>query len=131
MTVDDGVQTLEIELAELAQGLTEPGWHECLQCYTNRMLVEFGCDCTFRWARRWRDVRAPKAYRLLDRLGRHGAYCDCEIFLNGWDVTVEPVVDAATGETRWPEGVTGCHGVRPGSTKPCSLWAERGHYRAR
>ncbi|RPF28408.1 DUF2695 domain-containing protein [Georgenia muralis] len=125
MTVDDGIGTLEIELAELAQGLTEPGPGECLQCFTNRMLVEFGCDCSLRWARRWREVRAPRAYRLLERLGRRGAYCDCEIFLNGWDVTVEPVVDPVTGESRWPAEVDGCRGVRTGSTLPCSLWTER------
>ncbi|MPV36752.1 DUF2695 domain-containing protein [Georgenia subflava] len=125
MTVDDGVRTLEIELASLAEDLTTPLWRECVLCFANRMIVQFGCDSTLRWARRWRTARAPQATALERRLGRLGAYCDCEIYTNAFDVTVETVRDPDTGAECWPEHVNGCDGVRAGSTQPCSLWAPR------
>ncbi|MFC7406657.1 DUF2695 domain-containing protein [Georgenia alba] len=118
MSVDNGVQTLEIELASLAEDLTSPGWHECVLCYVNRMIAAFGCDGTLRWTRRWRDRQAPRATGLERRAGRVGAYCDCELFLNGWDVAVEVVPD----EYRGPGGGAGCLGVRTGTTQPCLVW---------
>ncbi|GAA4286585.1 DUF2695 domain-containing protein [Georgenia daeguensis] len=125
MSVDDGVRTLEIELASLAQDLTAPGPHECVLCYVNRMLVQFGCDTSLRWTRRWRALRAPRATQLERRIGREGAFCDCELFTNGWDVTVAVEHDPMTGEDRWPDDVQGCRGVRNGTTQPCTLWARR------
>ncbi|TRW46836.1 DUF2695 domain-containing protein [Georgenia yuyongxinii] len=125
MSVDDGVQVLEDELAGLAEMLTAPRRGECLLCFTNRMLVEFGCDRTLRWARRYAQLRSPHAYALRRRLARHGAFCDCEIFANGWDVTVPTVRDPEHGAECWPPEVTGCRRVRTGSTQPCSLWALR------
>ncbi|MFD1717897.1 DUF2695 domain-containing protein [Georgenia deserti] len=122
MTVDDGVRALEIELAELAADLTAVGWHECVLCYVNRMVVAHGCDGTLRWLRRWRQSSAPRATRLERRAGQVGAYCDCELFLNGWDVTVDIVRDESTGDEYWPDTVTGCRGVPAGVTQPCSLW---------
>ena len=125
MSVDDGVRTLEIELASLAEDLTAPHWRECVLCYVNRMIVQFGCDSTMRWAKHWRDERAPRATALERRLGLRGAFCDCEIFSNGYDVTVETVRDTETGEECWPDDVAGCRGVRPGSSRPCPLWTPR------
>ncbi|MFH5823327.1 DUF2695 domain-containing protein [Georgenia sp. AZ-5] len=125
MSVDEGVQALEEELAGLAELITAPRRGECLMCFTNRMLVELGCDHTLRWVRRWRRLRAPQAYALERRLGRVGVFCDCEVFSNGWDVTVSTVMDPVTGEECWPETVTGCRGVRAGCTQSCSLWAPR------
>src|SRR5438105_4691710 len=68
----------------LASILTEPRPDECVLCYVDRMLDAFGCDTTLRWARRWRDLRRPRATGLERRLESRGGFCDCEIFLNGW-----------------------------------------------
>ncbi|WP_448072278.1 DUF2695 domain-containing protein [Georgenia yuyongxinii] len=130
MSVDDGVQVLEDELAGLAEMLTAPRRGECLMCFANRMLVNFGCDQTLRWARRYAQLRSPQAYALRRRLARRGVFCDCEIFANGWDVTV-PTVRDLHGEECWPSEVAGCRGVRTGSTQPCSLWAPRRESRLR
>jgi len=100
----------ERELAELSQRLTEPGERECLRCYLMRMVTAFGCDNTHRWAARWRDLRAPRASALLDRLADLGGCCDCEVLFN-----VYP---------NYPEAdqILPCAGVwRAGSTQPCKL----------
>src|ERR1700710_167354 len=76
-------------VADLADGLTQPSDAECLLCYVIRMLDAFGCDTTLRWAARWRDVRLPSATGLERRLGSRGGYCDCEIFMNGWDLRAD------------------------------------------
>jgi hypothetical protein len=55
---------------------------ECLRCYLIRMVNEFGCDGTHRWAIRWRDDRAPRAHALLGRLDRMGGWCDCQALLS-------------------------------------------------
>jgi hypothetical protein len=128
MSVDEGLWTvhrLEEEIAGLARLLTAPRMGECVFCFTNRMVVDHGCDHTLRWVRRWRELRAPRATALLRRLRARGAFCDCEVFANGWDVTVQTVHDPVTGEECWPPEVTGCRGVRPGSAQPCTLWQPR------
>ncbi len=50
-----------------------------------------------------------------------GGYCDCEIFLNGYQLRGADV-DAAF------EAVPPCNGVRRGSVQPCGNWVsmERG-----
>jgi Protein of unknown function (DUF2695) len=73
---------VEAEVAWLSRYLTEPGEHECLRCFLLRMVNEFGCDGTHRWAGRWREVRSPRARALLRRLERLGGFCDCEVLLN-------------------------------------------------
>ena len=75
---------LEQQLSDLSTTLTTPEPAECVLCYVQRMLGAFGCDCTLRWARRWRDLRLPGATGLERRLESRGGYCDCEVFLNGW-----------------------------------------------
>jgi hypothetical protein len=77
------VLAAESWLRERALGLTEPHAAECLFCFVARMLDEHGCDTTLRWATRYRDLRAPRATALENRLYRMGGFCDCEIFLNG------------------------------------------------
>ncbi len=100
----------ERELAELSQRLTEPGKRECLRCYLMRMLNAFGCDNTHRWAARWRDLRAPRAAALLDRLADCGGFCDREVLFN---------VYPGYPET---DRILPCAGVsRAGSTQPCTL----------
>ncbi|GAA4424909.1 hypothetical protein GCM10023169_22030 [Georgenia halophila] len=125
MSVDDGIRTLELELASLSDELTAPAWRECVLCYVNRMVVAFGCDGRLRWTREWRRRRAPRATKLERRAGRAGAYCDCELFVSGWDVAVDVVHDPATGLDLWPDSISGCRGVPAGRIQPCALWVRR------
>ena len=79
---DDIAEVVEAELVALAGALTEPDDRECLRCFLLRMLRDFGCDGSHRWAIRWRDVRAPLATGLLTRLAELGGGCDCEVLMN-------------------------------------------------
>jgi hypothetical protein len=113
--------------------------NECLCCYVARMLDEFPCDGTLRHAKHYRDQRAPRATALAERLGRVGGYCDCEIFLNGyqlpsadedgeadaeadWDdnsvLYVDDVLNDEPAREEWPP----CQGVRRGTVQPCGNW---------
>src|SRR4029450_4194280 len=73
---------IERELRHLSVELTQPKPGECLHCYVYRMRA-FGCT-GLRWATRYRDLKAPQATALGERLMSKGAGCDCEIFMNGW-----------------------------------------------
>lgn len=79
---DNIAEAVEEELRALSGVLTEPGDRECLRCFLLRMISEFGCDGTHRWASRWRDERAPLASGLLARLEQLGGCCDCEAVMN-------------------------------------------------
>jgi len=124
----DPVRSAEADLAALSDALTRPAPAECLLCFVDRMLTTFGCDGTFRWVRRWRALRVPGATGLERRLGRIGAFCDCELFLNGWTVRDELLVpdedgaEGGGGGGDRPPDVPGCSGVDPRSTQPCSTW---------
>ena len=96
---------------------------ECVFCYVARMLAEFGCDGTLRWAQRWRDVRMPRALGLERRLEARGAYCDCEIFWNGWDLAKELQVPDEDGGRVWPVVRPTCAGGR--ASRPCDNWVQR------
>lgn len=112
---------IERELATRAAALTTPRDRECVLCFVDRMLDEFGCDCTLRWAKRWRALCAPSATALVRRLGSAGGYCDCEIFLNGYDAAWPGAEDEEQPSPR-----PACHRVsRRGSTQPCGLWQRR------
>ncbi|HEX9554470.1 MAG TPA: DUF2695 domain-containing protein [Streptosporangiaceae bacterium] len=101
---------VETELADLAERLTAPARAECLRCFLLRMITEFGCDGTFRWTIRWRDVCAGQPGKLLDQLAGRGGYCDCEVLVNVYPDY--PPVDVALS----------CAGVpKPGSSRPCDL----------
>lgn len=103
-------QSVERELAELAERLTAPGQTECLRCYLLRMTEEFGCDGTYRWTIRWRDVRAASPRGVLRQMERKMSFCDCEILANVFPGYPQSPV-------RLP-----CAGIpRPGSTNPCDL----------
>src|SRR4051794_3145528 len=52
------------ELRTMPDALATPLPVECLGCYVWRMLDEYGCNATLRWACRWRDARAPRATAL-------------------------------------------------------------------
>jgi len=79
---DELANAVEAELADLAERLTAPKPSECLRCYLLRMVTEFGCDGTYRWTIRWRDIHAAKPGGLLRRLERQGGFCDCEVLMN-------------------------------------------------
>ena len=118
----DPVRTAEADLVALSDTLTRPAGQECLFCFVDRMLTAFGCDCTLRWARRWRDLRLPRATGLERRLGRRGAFCDCEVFLNGWTAREDLLVPDENGYGNWPTERPECAGVGPRSSQPCSTW---------
>jgi Protein of unknown function (DUF2695) len=109
---DDMSQAVEAEIVNLAERLTAPGHDECLRCFLLRMITEFGCDGTYRWTIRWRDVRASQPAVLLRQLKQRGGCCDCEILIN-----VFPDYPAVAR-------LLPCAGVpRPGSSRPCALGA--------
>lgn len=123
------VSGTEDELRDLSVELTRPREGECLLCYVHRML-EFGCT-GLRWATRYRDLRAPRATALERRLGDKGGFCDCEIFLNSyelasahWTRPAEYVEDGVTciPDPSYPDPMPSCRGVRRGSTQSCTLW---------
>lgn len=124
-------------LSEASSTLLRPRRGECLLCYVYRMFSQFDCDGTLRFARHYRDERAPLATGLERRLGQVGGYCDCEIFLNGYDLQDEYWVpeqppgevvwhpDDEDLELTWPDPMVACAGVRAGSAQPCALWWRR------
>lgn len=119
--MQSGAEEADRELPTVADALRTPLPGECLLCYVWRMLDDFGCNATLRWARRWRETRAPRATALEHRLGRRGGFCDCQIFLNGWELVRSAEVVAECSLRDDP----GCRGVRPGSTQPCVHWVCR------
>jgi len=124
MTDQSFATEMESYLKTLSSRLTSPRSGECLVCYVARMLDEFGCDETLRWARRFRDARAPRATRLVERLQGMGGFCDCEILLNGYARSERL---ARTNEALLSYGRTPiCLGVPGGSTRPCGAWDRRG-----
>ena len=117
---------------QLADELTRPREDECLCCYVARQLDEYPCDNTHRHAFRYRDVRAPRATALTQRLRDVGACCcDCELFMNGyvlharfWTPPGEVDDDGMTLilEAKEPDQLPPCAGVRRGSVRPCTNW---------
>jgi hypothetical protein len=114
-------QEAEAIVRALAADATDPRPGECVACYVARMLEDFGCDCTLRFARHYRDLRAPRASGLERRLGSMGGFCDCEIVLNGLRLVDHSWEDDPSGSP----ALAPCRGVRRGSTRPCTLWAPR------
>ena len=123
MDTESLVTDTERALRILSTALTDPHDGECLLCYVYRML-EFGCT-GLRWAVRYRDLRAPRATALERRLGERGGYCDCEIFLNGYEPAHELWTPSREHDEDWPEQLPACRGVRAGSTKGCTLWVRQ------
>ena len=104
---------------------TTPDDGECVLCFAFTMTRRFGCDGTLRWVRRWRDVQRPRATALERQMERRGGYCDCEIFLNAWDLLPDVMVRDLAGDLDWPPVMPGCVGVEPRSSRPCALWESR------
>jgi len=103
-------------LRRRAAELTKPREAECLCCYVARLLVEYPCDGSLRHALHYRDVVAPLATSLATRLGQIGGYCDCEVFLNGYQLRGADEEDAEF------DVLPPCSGVRRGSVQPCGKW---------
>lgn len=106
--------------------LPEPLVGECVLCFLARVVGEHGCDGTLRGVVRFREVAAPDATGLEARLARRGEPCDGRVLSDGWQLTREACVrDVHTDELSVPDPVPWCHGVRPGSSRPCGLWELR------
>jgi uncharacterized protein DUF2695 len=125
--------TIDKQAEELVRGvaaaLTAPGDDgECLLCFVARMLDDFGCDTTLRFAKHYRDLRAPRATAMEARLGRMGGFCDCEIFLNGMTLAEHHLERDESGEAIAPARLPVCVGVRRASTKGCANWVRQGRY---
>lgn len=134
MSTNPLVSETEQDLRVLSTALTEARADECLLCYVYRMLA-FGCT-GHRWTRHYRDLRAPRATALERRLREKGGFCDCEIFVNGYEPVPEHWVTDRTNEDwagdededtdsedpTYPDPMPSCRGVRAGSTQGCSLW---------
>ncbi len=112
-------------MRSMGRRLTQPRSGECLACYVLRMLDDFGCDTTLRFARNYRDQMARRATSLERRLGNMGGFCDCEIFLNGIQLAPRLRTYNADGEEVVGEHRPACVEVRRGSTQPCDLWVRR------
>lgn len=125
MTDDTIAITTESWLHQLSDEITQPRPGECLCCYVARMLRQFGCDNNLRFARAFRDRRAPRAIGLERRLGSRGGFCDCEIFLNDQQLADDVVGLDEHGERRESTEPPDCQGVRRGSTQGCANWVKR------
>jgi Protein of unknown function (DUF2695) len=117
MTSAPSIDESEVQLRRPAAELTQPREGECLCCYVDRVLGEIPCDGSLRHALHYRDVVAPRATGLANRLGRMGGYCDCELFMNAYELRgADPEDDAAV--------VPPCKGGTAGSVQPCGNWTE-------
>ena len=114
-------QEAEALVRAASRKLTEPRAGECLLCFVSRMIDDFGCDTSLRWAARFRDLSAPRATALEQRLCNVGGFCDCEIFINGYRVAAHLCEVDEWGDLV-AHGRPTCVGVRSGSTKPCGAW---------
>lgn len=117
-TIDDEAERY---LRQLSAKWVRPEQGECLTCFVNRMLTQFGCDGTLRFALFYRDKRAPRAASLEQALAGAGGYCDCEILMNA----VEPAEGADRFGDDAPTVMPACSEVSAGSTRPCANWHER------
>jgi hypothetical protein len=124
LSIDEEAARLVTATAEQLTGVRDG---ECLYCYVARMIDDYGCDHALRFARRYRDQRAPSATGLEDVLESMGGFCDCEIFLNG--VTLagapSPSDEETDEESLLPEVLPECRGVERGSTRSCGVWELR------
>lgn len=132
------IEALEIITAASDEMLSpHPG--ECLVCFVGRQLDEFGCTGTHRFAMHYRNLMAPRATALYERLANMGACCcDCEMFMNAYEIaphTWQPyrtwVEDGfiLQEDAKPLQQSPPCAGVRKGSTQPCSNWQRQ--YRRR
>jgi hypothetical protein len=58
------VDEAEAFVRQRATELVRPRENECLCCYVARLLDEFPCDGSHRYALHYRDAKAPRASAL-------------------------------------------------------------------
>ena len=117
-TIDDEAERY---LRQLSAKWVRPEQGECLTCFVDRMLTQFGCDGTLRFALFYRDERAPHAASLAQALAGAGGFCDCEILMNA----VEPAGGEDLFDVAPSTVMPACSEVPAGSTRPCANWRER------
>ena len=101
----------------------EPQEGECLVCFVARMVEEHGCDTTFLWARRFRDLRSPTATGLERRYAARLVTCDCLILHEAHRLVRALMVrDVHTDELEPPVRLPPCSGVRRTSAQACANW---------
>jgi uncharacterized protein DUF2695 len=100
----------------------EPQEGECLVCFVTRMVEEHGCDTTYLWARRFRDLRSPTATGLEKRYWQRSVTCDCLIGQSYQLVRELLVRDVHSDELEPPVRLPPCAGVRRTSTQHCANW---------
>lgn len=118
-TIDQEAEAL---LRAASSRLTDPREAECLLCYVVRMLDDFGCTTRLRWARHYRDLRAPRATALEVRLLKIGGICDCRILAIGYRFAAGRCHVDGREDRVAPGTRPSCAGVRRGSTRPCGPW---------
>ena len=135
---------------DLSDSILSPRTSECMVCFVDRLVHEFGCNHTRRFATHFRDLRAPRATALKKRMSEVGACCcDCELLLNGYiparhlwrrrssagsaAVELDAVeLDAVEfdhdddddddEDPEFPAVMPACEGARKGSILPCTNW---------
>lgn len=112
--------------ARLADELLAVRPRECIACYVLRMLHQYDCNGTLRFAVHWRDQHVPRAgarERRLTSIG--GCRCDCELLLNVWETSQAlDVWNAVLQRYEPPARMPACTGARPRS-RPCRNWQRR------
>lgn len=88
MTTEVFADNAERFVRELAGQLVHPAARECLGCYVQRMVTAYGCDNTLRWVEKWQRAMPQSTRRLRTRLRSRGAFCDCEVILNVFDLDI-------------------------------------------
>jgi hypothetical protein len=126
-------QRIDLEAERLVSDLSADMLHvapaECLACYLDRQLTEFGCNGTHRFSTHFRDTTAPRSTALIRTLSAMGACCcDCEVLMNAYVPAsqlraVEEWDDDGYELEAAPTELPPCLGVRRGSTRPCALWS--------
>lgn len=113
--------TAESFTAELAARLLAFGDEECLLCYTNRMVDEFGCTGRLRFAVRWLEHHRHSRPDVVSDLRADGALCDCSLLLTVWTLR-EHLLEWSTVMDcpDWPTVTPPCAGAPPGHA--CSNW---------
>ncbi|QWC85100.1 DUF2695 domain-containing protein [Nocardioidaceae bacterium] len=112
----------------LSSQTPEPIEGECLACFLVRSVEAYGCGGDLALVEAFRRGRAPAAVGVADRLVRLGADCACQVAPAGvWVLAREHRVrDLRTDRLEVPSPIPACHGVGPGSARPCALWERRG-----
>lgn len=112
------------EAERYLQAVVEAGPQEgeCLVCFVTRMIEEHGCDTTYLWARRFRDLRSPTATGLEKRYWQRQLTCDCLLLRAHRLVRALMVRDVHTDDLEPPVRLPTCAGVRRTSTQACANW---------